>query len=104
MTHPSFRTDLDELGALADALVRAEHSLQGALDALRDTTAASIGTDALDSACQDFQEHWRHRLRQLRRQLDDTAEGVRATARGYAATEQNLVATVAPIPVPGPAR
>lgn len=107
MTPPGFRTEPDQLDALADALLQAGNSLQGALDALRDTAAvgvdaASIGTDRLDRACQDFQQHWQDRLRQLRQQADDTAEGVRGSARNYRGTEQGLIATLAAVPVPVP--
>jgi len=98
----SFRADLDELGALAAALARTGHSLQDALAALRGTTATSIGTDRLDRACQEFQQHWGYRLGQLQRQLDDTAEGVRDTARGYRDTEHGAVALLAALPVPVP--
>jgi hypothetical protein len=98
----SFHADLDELGALATALVRTEHSLQDALTALHDTAATGIGTSLLDRACQDFQQHWGYRLGQLRQQVGDTAEGVRDTARGYRAAERGLVALFAPVPVPVP--
>ncbi len=105
MTHPGFRTDPDQLDTLADALLQAGNSLQGALDALRDSgsAAASIGTDRLDRACQDFQQHWHDRLRQLQRQADDTAEGVRDSARSYRETERGLIAELDAVPVPVPA-
>ena len=103
MTHPAFRADLDELDTLAAALVRTGHSVQDALAALHDTTAASIGTGSLDRACQDFQQHWGQQLRQLQQQVGDTAEGVRDTARGYRRTEHGLTALLNAVPVRVPA-
>ncbi|QMU72278.1 hypothetical protein [Streptacidiphilus sp. P02-A3a] len=102
MTHSGFRTEPDQLDALADALLQAGNSLQGALDALRDTTAASLGTDRLDRACEEFQQDWHDRLRQLRQQADDAAEGVRGSARSYRGTEHGLLATLAAASVPPP--
>jgi uncharacterized protein YukE len=88
----AFQTDPDALHALAAALVRAQDSLQDALDALGATTAAAVGTGGLDRACHDFQQHWSGALGQLRQQLADTAEGLRRAATGYAATERELAA------------
>jgi ABC-type transporter Mla subunit MlaD len=109
VTHTLFRADLDALDALAGALVRAEQSLQDALDALHATTAAAIGTDVLDRACDDFQQHWRYGLKQIRQQADDIAAGVRTVSGGYAEAERGVVAALAaagglPVPVPGGGR
>ena len=108
MTHPThrpFQVDVAELGALVSTLTRAEHTLQDALDALRATGPASIGTSTLDRACQEFQQHWRYGLQQIQQQVGDTAEGVRGVARSYAEAERRTLAALAaagglPVAVP----
>ncbi|QMU78793.1 hypothetical protein GXW83_26910 [Streptacidiphilus sp. PB12-B1b] len=106
MTHPLFRADLEALDALAGTLTRAGHSLQEALDALRATTAASIGTSGLDRACDDFQQHWRYGLKEIQRQVGEVADGVRTVGADYAEAERGVAAALAaagglPVPVPG---
>ena len=93
MSNTSFRVDLAELGALRDALVRAEQAVRNAAGALGAADAAA-GTADLDRACAELLGHWSAVLGDLGRQLEQTADGVATAARNYSGTESRLAAAL----------
>ena len=117
MSNTSFRVDLAELGALSDALVRAEHAVRnaaGALDApdsadpaadpaVGSAAGSAIGTADLDRACAQLLGDWSAGLGELGRQLEQAADDVSTAARNYSGTESRLAAALRSTPPAAPA-
>ncbi|MGP3922309.1 hypothetical protein [Streptomyces sp. 8N616] len=65
--------DGDELGHFIKLLKKSTDSLKGLRKALSDATVTGLGTDNLDSACEDFQNDWKYGAEQIGEQTDERA-------------------------------
>lgn len=85
-----FAVDIEALTALGSDLERSREQLGAALAVMRDIGAASLGTDGLDRACQEFQESWAYGLGRLGECIDAVRAGVEATALAYAEVDRGM--------------
>ena len=69
--------DGDELEHFMKMLKKSTDSLNGLRKALSDATVTGLGTDDLDSACEDFQDDWKYGSEEIGKQTEDLAKIVK---------------------------
>lgn len=85
-----FTVDVGDLASLRTDLDRARDHLGGALGAMRDVGAMSLGTGDLDRACAEFQQSWAHGLRKISECVGVVRAGIDGTRESYADVERVL--------------
>lgn len=86
--------DGDELGRFMKSLKESSTSLRGVRKALSDATIAGLGTDALDSACEAFQEDWQYGSEEIGKQTEDLAEIIGKSKDSFLEVDKALEAAV----------
>jgi hypothetical protein len=82
--------DGDELAHFMKMLRKSTDSLKGMRKALDDATVTGLGTDDLDSACEDFQDNWKYGAEQIGEQTDGLAEIVEKSKDSYREVDKAL--------------
>ncbi|MGQ4389574.1 type VII secretion target [Streptomyces sp. SAS_270] len=82
--------DGDELDHFMKMLKKSSHSLQGLRRALGDATVTGLGTDDLDSACEDFQEEWKYGAESIGEQTEDLAKIIGQSRDSYREVDKAL--------------
>ncbi|GHB69187.1 hypothetical protein GCM10010377_70010 [Streptomyces viridiviolaceus] len=82
--------DGDELGRFMKSLRKSSSSLRGVRKALSDATITGLGTDDLDSACEDFQEDWTYGSEEIGKQTEDLAEIIGKSKDSYLEVDKAL--------------
>jgi hypothetical protein len=82
--------DGGELGRFMKSLRKSSSSLRGVRKALADATVTGLGTDDLDSACEDFQEDWKYGAEEIGKQTDDLAEIIGKSRDSYLEVDKAL--------------
>ncbi|MDX3456959.1 hypothetical protein PV396_34265 [Streptomyces sp. ME02-8801-2C] len=82
--------DGDELARFMRMLNRSTDSLKGVRKALSDATITGLGTDDLDSACQEFQEDWKYGTDEIGKQTDDLADIIGKSKDSYREVDKAL--------------
>ncbi|MHB9757757.1 hypothetical protein ACYBSK_25560 [Streptomyces sp. BYX5S] len=85
-----FKTDTDELAQFMKTLNDAKTALEEVRKSLQNVAPHGIGTKDLDSACNDFQEHWKYGSEQIAEQTGKLAEGIKQTKSNYEEVETAL--------------
>ncbi|GAA1921683.1 hypothetical protein GCM10009837_53740 [Streptomyces durmitorensis] len=88
------KVDGDELENFMKLLNKSNDSLKGLHKALSEATITGLGTDDLDSACEDFQDDWKYGTEQIGEQSEDLAKIIDKSKDAYRevdkALEENL--------------
>ncbi|MEU3335657.1 hypothetical protein ACWCQ1_17190 [Streptomyces sp. NPDC002144] len=82
--------DEDELAHFMKLLQKSGSSLRGLRRALSDATVTGLGTDDLDSACEDFQEDWKYGTAQIGEQTEKLAEIIGKSRDSYREVDRAL--------------
>lgn len=82
--------DGDELERFMRLLRKSTDSLKGVRKALSGATIAGLGTDDLDSACQEFQEDWKYGAEQVGEQTEDLAKIIGKSKDSYREVDEAL--------------
>ncbi|MEH0418840.1 hypothetical protein [Streptomyces sp. B21-083] len=82
--------DGDELARFMRMLSKSTDSLKGVRKALSDATITGLGTDDLDSACQEFQEDWKYGSEEIGKQTDDLADIIGKSKDSYREVDKAL--------------
>ncbi|MGC0331664.1 hypothetical protein RKD23_004654 [Streptomyces sp. SAI-170] len=82
--------DGDELTSFMKSLSRSTSSLRGVRKALSDATISGLGTDDLDSACEQFQEDWKYGAEEIGKQTEDLAEIIGKSKNSYREVDKAL--------------
>ncbi|MEU5096865.1 hypothetical protein [Streptomyces sp. NPDC020996] len=82
--------DGGELAHFMKLLKKSSTSLNGLRKALSDATVTGLGTDDLDSACEDFQEDWKYGTEEIGRQTEDLAEIIGKSKESYEEVDKAL--------------
>ncbi|MFE9436836.1 hypothetical protein [Streptomyces sp. NPDC006640] len=82
--------DGDELEHFMKMLNKSADSLKGLRKALSDGTVIGLGTDDLDSACEDFQEDWKYGAEEIGQQTEDLAKIVGQSKDSYREVDKAL--------------
>ncbi|WP_330288060.1 hypothetical protein [Streptomyces sp. NBC_00576] len=82
--------DGDELAHFMKLLKKSSNSLKGLRKALSDANVSGLGTDDLDSACQDFQEDWKYGAEEIGKQTDDLADIIGKSKDSYREVDKAL--------------
>ena len=82
--------DGDELAHFMKLLKKSSNSLQGLRKALSDATVTGLGTDDLDSACEDFQEDWKYGTEQIGEQTEELAKIIGQCKDSYREVDKAL--------------
>ncbi|MFJ3302732.1 type VII secretion target [Streptomyces sp. NPDC086549] len=82
--------DDDELKRFMKLLNKSSDSLKGLRKALSDATVTGLGTDDLDSACEDFQEDWKCGTEQIGEQTEDLAKIIGQSKDSYQEVDKAL--------------
>ncbi|MFJ3337678.1 hypothetical protein [Streptomyces sp. NPDC086766] len=82
--------DGDELAHFMKMLKASSTSLKGVRKALGDATVTGLGTDDLDSACEDFQEDWKYGTEQIGEQTEELAEIIGQSKDSYREVDKAL--------------
>ncbi|MER7488479.1 hypothetical protein ABTY20_21755 [Streptomyces sp. NPDC126497] len=82
--------DGGELGRFMKSLRKSSSSLRGVRKVLADATVTGLGTDDLDSACEDFQEDWKYGAEEIGKQTDDLAEIIGKSRDSYLEVDKAL--------------
>ncbi|MFJ9901374.1 hypothetical protein ACIRVK_00450 [Streptomyces sp. NPDC101152] len=82
--------DGDELAHFMKLLKKSGDSLRGLRRALNDATVTGLGTDDLDSACEEFQRDWRFGTQQIGEQTDGLAEVIGKSRDSYREVDRAL--------------
>ncbi|MFF4400110.1 hypothetical protein [Streptomyces sp. NPDC001480] len=82
--------DDDELKHFMKLLNKSSDSLKGLRKALGDATVSGLGTDDLDSACEDFQEDWKYGTEQIGEQTENLAEIIGQSKDSYREVDKAL--------------
>lgn len=82
--------DGDELARFMRMLNKSTDSLKGIRKALSDATITGLGTDDLDSACQEFQEDWKYGAEEIGKQTEDLADIVGKSKDSYREVDKAL--------------
>ncbi|MEU4616436.1 type VII secretion target [Streptomyces umbrinus] len=82
--------DGDELGRFMKQLNRSTDSLKGVRKALSAATITGLGTDDLDSACEEFQEDWKYGSEEIGKQTEDLAEIIGKSRDSYREVDKAL--------------
>lgn len=84
------KTDGDELAHFMKLLNRSTDSLKGLRKALSDATITGLGTDDLDSACEDFQSDWKYGAEEIGEQTEDLAKIIGQSKDSYEEVDKAL--------------
>ncbi|UIX31105.1 hypothetical protein [Streptomyces sp. GQFP] len=82
--------DDDELAHFMKLLKKSSTSLKGLRKALSDANVSGLGTDDLDSACQDFQEDWKYGTEQIGEQTENLAKIIGKSKDSYNEVDKAL--------------
>ncbi|EPD54700.1 hypothetical protein [Streptomyces sp. HGB0020] len=82
--------DGDELAHFMKLLKKSSKSLSGLRKALSDATVTGLGTDDLDSACEEFQKDWKYGTEVIGEQTDDLAEIIGKSKDSYQEVDKAL--------------
>ncbi|GAA4996388.1 hypothetical protein [Streptomyces siamensis] len=82
--------DGDELAHFMKMLRKSGDSLKGLRRALEDATVTGLGTDNLDSACEDFQDDWKYGADRIGEQTEDLAEIIGKSKDSYREVDRAL--------------
>ncbi|MFE0508479.1 hypothetical protein [Streptomyces sp. NPDC058964] len=82
--------DGDELKHFMKLLNKSSDSLKGLRKALSDVTVTGLGTDDLDSACEDFQEGWKYGTEQIGEQTESLAKIIGQCKDSYEEVDKAL--------------
>ncbi|MEU6549641.1 hypothetical protein ABZ915_05005 [Streptomyces sp. NPDC046915] len=82
--------DDDELKHFMKLLNKSSDSLKGLRKALGDATVTDLGTDDLDSACEDFQEDWKYGTEQIGEQTENLAKIIGQSKDSYQEVDKAL--------------
>jgi hypothetical protein len=82
--------DGDELAHFMKMLRKSTDSLKGLRRALEDATVTGLGTDDLDTACEDFQEDWKYGTDQIGEQTEDLAKIIGKSRDSYHEVDKAL--------------
>ncbi|MEU7204331.1 hypothetical protein [Streptomyces sp. NPDC045470] len=86
----NFSVDTGELGDFMRTLKKAHDSLEEVRKHMNQVTSDPMGTDDLDQACNDFQEHWKYGSEQIAEQTKKLTDSVSKTKQNYEEVEQAL--------------
>ncbi|MGW3145813.1 hypothetical protein ACWDG1_14255 [Streptomyces sp. NPDC001177] len=86
--------DDDELKHFMKLLNKSSDSLRGLRKALSDATVTGLGTDDLDSACEDFQDDWRYGTEQIGEQTENLAKIIGQCKDSYQEVDKALEAAL----------
>ncbi|WP_069885561.1 hypothetical protein [Streptomyces luteocolor] len=84
------RVDGTELDKFVRLLNKSNDSLKGLCKALTDATVSGLGTDDLDSACEDFQGDWKYGTEQIGEQTEDLAKIINKNKESYFEVDKAL--------------
>lgn len=82
--------DGGELVHFMKLLDRSSTSLKGLRKALSDATVTGLGTDDLDSACEDFQDDWKYGAEEIGKQTEDLAKIIGQSKASYEEVDKAL--------------
>jgi hypothetical protein len=82
--------DGDELAHFMTMLRKSTDSLKGLRKALEVATVTGLGTDDLDTACEDFQDNWKYGTDQIGEQTEDLAEIIGKSRDSYREVDRAL--------------
>ncbi|MET8948997.1 hypothetical protein ABZX30_37165 [Streptomyces sp. NPDC004542] len=86
--------DDDELKHFMKLLNKSSGSLKGLRKALGDATVTGLGTEDLDSACEDFQLDWKRGTEQIGEQTENLAEIIGQSRDSYREVDKALEAAL----------
>ncbi|MEU1334577.1 hypothetical protein [Streptomyces sp. NPDC005865] len=84
------RVDGTELDKFCRQLKRSNDALKGLHKALSGATVSGLGTDDLDSACEEFQEDWKYGTEQIGEQAEDLAKIIGDNKESYFEVDRAL--------------
>ncbi|MFE9686118.1 type VII secretion target [Streptomyces sp. NPDC006285] len=82
--------DGDELGRFMKSLNNSADSLKGVRRALSEATVSGLGTDDLDTACEEFQTEWKYGSEEIGKQTEDLAESIGKSRDSYREVDKAL--------------
>ncbi|MFF3345468.1 hypothetical protein [Streptomyces sp. NPDC002779] len=82
--------DGGELARFMQLLKDSSSSLKGLRKALSDATVTGLGTDDLDSACEDFQGDWKYGTEEIGKQTEDLAKIIGQSKQIYEEVDKAL--------------
>ncbi|MEU2774165.1 hypothetical protein ABZ646_14795 [Streptomyces sp. NPDC007162] len=82
--------DGGELAHFMKLLNKSSSSLKGLRKALSDAIVTGLGTDDLDSACQDFQDDWKYGTEEIGKQTEDLAKIIGESKKSYEEVDRAL--------------
>ncbi|MGW0913934.1 hypothetical protein ACWD1Z_19615 [Streptomyces sp. NPDC002784] len=82
--------DGGELAQFMQLLKDSSSSLKGLRKALSDATVTGLGTDDLDSACEDFQGDWKYGTEEIGKQTEDLAKIIGQSKQSYEEVDKAL--------------
>jgi len=82
--------DGGELAHFMKLLNKSSSSLKGLRKALSDATVTGLGTDDLDSACEDFQDDWKYGTEEIGKQTEDLAKIIGQSKKSYEEVDKAL--------------
>lgn len=82
--------DGGELAHFMKLLNKSSNSLKGLRKALSDATVTGMGTDDLDSACEEFQEDWKYGAEEVGKQTEDLAKIIGESKKSYEEVDKAL--------------
>ncbi|WP_028804703.1 type VII secretion target [Streptomyces sp. 142MFCol3.1] len=82
--------DGDELHHFMKMLKKSSTSLDGLRRALSNASVTGLGTDNLDSACEDFQNDWKYGAEQIGEQTEDLAKIIGQSRDSYREVDKAL--------------
>ncbi|WP_405870286.1 hypothetical protein [Streptomyces sp. NBC_00005] len=82
--------DGGELAHFMKLLNKSSTSLKGLRKALSDATVTGLGTDDLDSACEDFQDDWKYGTEEIGKQTEDLAKIIGESKKSYEEVDKAL--------------
>ncbi|MER6527878.1 hypothetical protein [Streptomyces sp. NPDC001508] len=86
--------DDDELKHFMRLLNKSSDSLKGLRRALADATVSGLGTDDLDSACEDFQAAWKYGTERIGEQTESLARIIGESKDSYREVDRALEAAL----------
>ncbi|MFF0226111.1 hypothetical protein [Streptomyces sp. NPDC004629] len=86
--------DDDELKHFMRLLNKSSDSLKGLRRALADATVSGLGTDDLDSACEDFQADWKYGTERIGEQTESLARIIGESKDSYREVDRALEAAL----------
>jgi hypothetical protein len=80
---PDLTVVTEGLDAISANLEQSRQGLEQALNAMRDGTAAGLGSPELDAACADYHDAWQYGLGQLASCVDTVRAGIDSVKQLY---------------------